>query len=67
MKPGRERTDRVSFREPLLPVTAEPGAVHFSGIGFYRIDDETMHAYVVMRSGDAAREEKLRYWRRAPR
>ena len=56
-----DKADYIDFRF----VKAEPDAVHFSGISFYRIDDETMHAYIVMRSGDSVREEKLLYRRSA--
>ena len=44
-------------------VRAEADAVHFSGISFYRMDANTMHAYLVMRSGDDVREERLVYRR----
>ena len=45
-------------------VKADEGAVHFQGISFYRVSDNEMHAYIVMRSGDDLREEKLIYRRR---
>lgn len=54
-----EKEDYVNFRF----VKAEADAVHFSGISFYRIDANTMHAYLVMRSGDDVREERLVYRR----
>jgi hypothetical protein len=38
-------------------------AIHFSGISFYRIDDDTMHAYLVLKSGEEIREEQLVYRR----
>lgn len=54
-----EKEDHVTFRF----IKAEDNALHFSGISFYRISDDEMHAYIVMRSGDAVREEKLVYHR----
>ena len=54
------KEDYVTFRF----VKAEQDALHFSGIGFYRVDEDTMHAYLRMRSGDEIREEKLVYRRR---
>ena len=55
-----EKGDYITFRF----VKAEEDAVHFSGLSFYRIDENTMHGYIVMRSGDNVREEKLVYRRR---
>lgn len=56
-----EKADYVDFRF----VKAEDNAIHFSGISFYRISDDEMHAYLVMRRKDGTvREEKLVYWRR---
>ena len=54
-----DKPDYVTFRF----VKSDDDAIHFSGISFYRIDDDTMHAYLVMRSGDEVREEKLVYRR----
>ena len=54
-----EKQDYVHFRF----VNAEEDAVHFSGFSLYRIDDDTMHGYIVMRSGEDLREEKLVYYR----
>lgn len=53
------KEDYVTFRY----IMSEDDAVHFSGISFYRIDDDTMHAYLVMKAGDEIREEKLVYRR----
>ena len=53
------KEDYVRFRY----IMSEENAVHFSGISFYRIDEDTMHAYLVMRTGDTIREEKLVYRR----
>ena len=55
-----EKGDYVDFRF----VKAEENAIHFSGISFYRISDDEMHGYIVMRKGDEVREEKLTYRRR---
>ena len=55
-----EKADYITFRF----VKAEADAVHFSGISFYRIDENTLHGYVVMRNGEEIREEKLVYRRR---
>jgi len=54
-----DKEDYVTFRF----VKAEEDAVHLSGISFYRIDENTLHGYLVMRSGDEIREEKLVYRR----
>ena len=54
------KEDYVRFRY----IMSDDDAIHFSGISFYRIDDDTLHGYLVMRSGDEVREEKLVYRRR---
>ena len=54
-----EKEDYVTFRF----IKADEDAVHFSGISFYRIDENTLHGYLVMRTGDEIREEKLVYHR----
>jgi hypothetical protein len=54
------KEDYVTFQF----VKAEQDVLHFSGISFYRIDDDTMHGYLRMRSGEDIREEKLIYRRR---
>jgi len=54
-----EKADYVTFRY----VKSDEDAIHFSGISFYRVDDDTLNAYIVMRSGDEVREEKLVYRR----
>jgi hypothetical protein len=46
-------------------VMADARSLHFSGFSFYRVDDETVHAYLAMRRGDEIHEEKLIY-RRIP-
>ncbi len=54
-----DKKEHITFRF----IKAEEDALHFSGISFYRISDDEMHAYIVMRSGDEVREEKLVYLR----
>ena len=46
-------------------VLADERTLHFSGFSFYRVDDDTAHAYLAMRRGDEIHEEKLIY-RRIP-
>ncbi|MDJ0760523.1 MAG: DUF6265 family protein [Woeseiaceae bacterium] len=58
-----EKEDYVSF--PLVRI--DPDAIHFSGLSFYRIDDDTIEGYIVMRSESGVREEPLLYRRTAPR
>ena len=55
-----EKGDYTRFRF----VKAEEGAVHFQGISFYEVSEDELHAYIVMRSEDGLREEKLVYRRR---
>ncbi len=55
-----EKEDYVRFRL----VKLEENAVHFSGISFYRIDENEMHGYLVLHSGEKRWEEKLVYRRR---
>ncbi|MEM9530668.1 MAG: DUF6265 family protein [Pseudomonadota bacterium] len=54
-----EKSDYVHFKF----VRAEPDAVHFSGLSFYRRDADHLDGYIVMRSKDTIREEKLTYRR----
>ena len=55
-----DKADYVDFRF----IRAEPDALHFSGISFYRVDANTIHAFMAMRHGDEVREQKLIYRRR---
>ena len=55
-----EKADFVHFR--LVKFGADE--LHFSGLSFYRRDDDNIDGYIVMRSGDEVREEKLVYKRR---
>lgn len=54
-----DKADYVTFRY----VKSGNDEIHFSGISFYRIDEDTMDAYIVFRSGEDIREEKLVYRR----
>jgi hypothetical protein len=54
-----EKEDYVTFRY----IMSDDNAIHFSGISFYRIDDDNMVGYIVFRNGDDIREEKLVYRR----
>ena len=54
-----EKEDYVTFRY----IMSDDDAVHFSGISFYRIDRDNMVGYIVFRSGNEVREEKLVYRR----
>jgi hypothetical protein len=44
-------------------VKVEADAVHFEGISFYRIDENNMHAFIVMKHEGDVREEKMVYRR----
>lgn len=46
-------------------VKADEDAVHFSGISFYRISDDEVHAWLSFGSGESLREEQIVYRRRA--
>ena len=54
-----DKEDYVTFRY----IMSDDDAVHFSGISFYRTDDDNMVGYIVFRNGDEIREEKLVYRR----
>ena len=54
-----DKEDYITF--PLVRVDEQ--AVHFSGLSFYRIDEDTIDGYIVMRSDAGVREEKLEYRR----
>ena len=54
-----DKEDYVTFRY----IMSDDEAIHFSGISFYRIDDDNMVGYIVFRNGDEIREEKLVYRR----
>jgi len=44
-------------------VKLEPDALHFSGLSFYRQDDDHIDAYIVLRNGDEISEHELKYVR----
>ena len=54
-----DKADYVTFRY----IKSGDDAIHFSGISFYRIDDDTMHGYIEFHNGDDVREEQLVYRR----
>jgi len=50
------KEDHVNFKL----VAIEKDAIHFSGLSFYRINDQEMHAYLAMRLSDGTiKEEQL--------
>lgn len=55
-----EKTDHVTF--PLVKI--ERDAVHFSGLSFYRINEDEIHGYLVLHNDEKRWEEKLLYRRR---
>lgn len=59
-KAWEEKEDYVRFRL----IKLEEDAVHFSGISFYRINDDEFHAYLVLHNDKDHWEEKLVYRRR---
>ena len=54
-----EKEDYVDFRF----VSADDDVIHFSGISFYRMSRNEIHAWIRMRNGDRITEEKLVYRR----
>ena len=54
-----DKEDYISF--PLVRI--DDDAIHFSGLSFYRVDEDRMAGYIVMRNEDELREEKLSYRR----
>ena len=54
-----EKAEFVDFRLAKI----EEDALHFSGISFYRRDDDHIDAYIVMRNGDDVSEHQLVYAR----
>lgn len=55
-----EKEDLVRFRL----ISIEESAIHFSGLSFYRINADEIHAYLILHSGEKRWEEKLIYRRR---
>ena len=56
-----DKEDYVRFRL----VKVEEDAVHFTGISFYRLNDNEMVAYLVLHNDEKRWEEKLTYQRRS--
>lgn len=54
-----EKADFIDFRL----VKLNEDELHFGGLSFYRQGDNAIDAYIVMRSGETVREEKLEYRR----
>lgn len=54
-----EKDDFVNFRL----VKLEENALHFSGLSFYRRDENHIDAYIVLREGDEISEHELKYVR----
>jgi hypothetical protein len=54
-----EKDDYVTFRL----VSVGPDAAHFSGLSFYRISDDEIHAYIALHNDEKVWEEKLVYRR----
>jgi len=54
-----EKPDFVNFKL----VKIEPDALHFSGISFYRRDENHIDAYIVLKDGDEVSEHELKYVR----
>ncbi len=55
-----EKADYIEFRL----IAREEDALHFSGISFYRRDDDHIDGYIVMRNDEGIREHELKYYRR---
>ena len=56
------KEDYVHFRL----VRIDPDAVHFSGLSFYRVSADEIHAYIALHDDDKVWEEKLVYRRSKP-
>jgi len=54
-----DRTESVDFRLARLG----DGELHFEGLSFYGLGKDRMDVYLVMRTGDGAREEHIVYQR----
>ncbi len=54
-----DKEEFIQFR--LVKIAADE--VHFAGISFYRIDDNEIHSYIVMKHDGEVREEKMTYIR----
>ena len=56
------KEDHINFKL----VAIEPDAIHFSGLSFYRISDDEMHAYLAMRMKDQSLKEEQLIFKRRP-
>ena len=54
-----DKEEFVQFR--LVKISSDE--VHFRGLSFYRINDDEIHAYIVMKHDGAVREERMTYIR----
>ena len=54
-----DKPDYVTFRL----VKLEEDAVHFSGLSFYRVDEDRIDGYIVMRTNSGIKEEPMHYER----
>jgi hypothetical protein len=54
-----EKPDFVNFKL----VKLEPDALHFSGLSFYRRDENHIDSYIVIRNGEKISEHKSKYVR----
>lgn len=54
-----DKDDYIHFRL----VGIEPDAVHFSGLSFYRVNDDEIHTYIALHEDEKVWEEKLVYRR----
>lgn len=54
-----EKADYTHFQL----VKKAPDALHFGGLSFYRLNENQMEAFILMRNGEQIREEKLVYIR----
>jgi hypothetical protein len=54
-----DKEEHINFRL----VRVDEDAVHFSGLSFYRVDDDRIDGYIAMRTAEGLREEKLVYRR----
>ncbi len=56
------KEDHINFKL----VAIEDDAIHFSGLSFYRINDDEMHAYLAMRMKDQSLKEEQLIFKRTP-
>ena len=56
------KEDHINFKL----VAIEDDAIHFSGLSFYRISDDEMHAYLALRMKDESLKEEQLIFKRRP-